>query len=216
MQTICWRRHAIYDFFEIVHNYDQIIVPDYEYFTMAYKAYQYFIDDPTEVEILDWSEMFEYKDDFDLLAKKHARRQKGMSKKDPFKLMRDLPKKNKWLSTSLIERDDWSDAPSNLEPKGFDLESGSLLRTLLANDPDFVDLGDSRSFESADQLIEKLQIIRDSKIYIGSCCMWSNWAAENGVPTYVTFNALTGEEYHGATLVSDILPNLRKGYTKSV
>ena len=46
------------------------------------------------------------------------------------------------------------------------------------------DLGDSRNFKSAEQLIYKLTKLRNSKLYFGSVCSWSRIARVFGLEVY--------------------------------
>jgi len=213
---IVWRREAIFDFFEVVENKDIIICDNIEYFQMAMDAYRHFIWSDRNPELVDWREFFDDKHMFKQVCYDSTKRFKKIKKKNPFDHFRDRPKRNKWITTSLIERDYWNSDIRGLEERGFQYPDGELFKEILSKHPDFIDLGDSRSFSNSDELISKLQIVRDSRMYIGSCCSWSNWASENGVPTYITFNALTGAEHHEDTKVKDILPNLRKGYVRLI
>lgn len=214
---IVWRREAIFDFFEVVQNKDVIICENVEFFQMALDAYHYFISSDRNPQLVDWREIFDNdKHMFKQICFDSRKRFKHGPKQNPFDHLRDRPKRNKWITTSLIERDYWDPVIMDLEDKGFQYPDGELFKEILSSHPDFIDLGDSRSFSNSDELISKLQIVRDSRMYIGSCCSWSNWASENGVPTYITFNALTGADHHEHTKVKDILPNLRKGYVRSI
>lgn len=212
-----WHRQAIYDTFKMFRNSDRVICRHYEYFKMLLDAYRHFIDDDHEIILENADDYFAHPVDFKQVAKKYDKKFSRERKIDPFLSLKAPPKKNKWITTSVIERKHW---PSNdnpeLETKGFHFPDGELFESFLSNQPNFYNLGDSRTFENSDELIEKMQIARDSRIYIGSCCAWSNWTSENGVPTYIMFNALTGSEHHQETMVKDILPNLRHGYTKAI
>lgn len=216
-RVMVWHRQAIYDTFKVFKNSDLVICDHLEYFKMALIAYRHFIDDDHEITLEPYQEFFgEDRDVFKEVARAKFNSFWKSKKDDPFEDIKVSPRKRKGIVTSLIERKYWHDVPEDLESKGFQDPDATLLESMLSTHPDFYNLGDSRSFENADELINKMQIARDARMYIGSCCAWSNWTAENGVPTYITFNALTGCEHHSDTLVKQILPHLRKGYVQPI
>lgn len=219
LRVMVWHRQSIYDTFKVFRNTDLVIVDHYEYFEMLLAAYRHFVDDDHDITLERWEDYFDNdKDVFKHIARQKLKKFEISKKEEPFDDVKIKvgPKKNKWIVTSLIERKYWDPELYGLEEKGFQEPDGQLLESILSSHPDFINLGDSRSFNSAEELIEKMQIARDARMYVGSCCAWSNWTSENGVPTYITFNALTGSENHGDTLIKQILPNLRKGYVDPI
>jgi len=74
--------------------------------------------------------------------------------------------------------------------KMFMMESSDVkeFMKIMQAHPDFRDLGDSRKFDSSEQLIEKLNYAQHSRMYIGSSCSWSKIAVKCDANTYPFVN----------------------------
>ena len=92
-----------------------------------------------------------------------------------------LPKvKNpKYISTSIVKTRDGK----YFRHRDIPAEYVDELINILTLNNNVINLGDSRGFESAEELIDKIEIIRNSKFYIGSEVSWKDIAKIFGVYT---------------------------------
>ena len=71
--------------------------------------------------------------------------------------------------------------------RGMEPEHYKIVKEILKN-TNWIDLGDSRKISDGPDLLNKLELIRRSKFYIGTKCGWSQWAHAAGTKSYIIFN----------------------------
>lgn len=190
----CIQSKALHSFFNLVPNVDFIVVEDYETFKKFMDGYEFLFDTPRKAELIHYEDMNIEYSTWKEEARRHNHKVKYNYKINPFNYRRQQNEK-KYVTSSIIDVS-WApletprkpDRVENLAMRSMQSDDVKEFMKILQAYPDFRDLGDSRKFDSSEQLIEKLDYAQHSRMYIGSSCSWSKIAVRSGSSTYPFVN----------------------------
>lgn len=113
------------------------------------------------------------------------------------KLLKPNKFKKKHITYSLLNIDKldvsddkiWTDERKfAIQSRGFKDDHLQIFLSMFENNDMFIDLKDSRSVITANNLIKNLELVQQSKFYFGAPCGWSKFAKWYNIPRYHTLN----------------------------